>query len=162
MVVADNAGWVSDLRAKGFAVYKGDRHRVWAYLYPEQLLVETTIEGQARYLADWMFKTFTTVTSVAPPHPPASCECFTWPRAGGTRGSPREHRVQVHAARTRRLLRQTAPTYSRADGTTRGTAQPHRDATPGLGIRPASSAARCDGAVRVGLIYRCAGELPIA
>lgn len=71
MVVADNAGWVNDFRANGFAVYKGDRHRVWAYLYPEQLLAETTIEGQARYLADWVYKTFTTVTSVAPPHPPA-------------------------------------------------------------------------------------------
>lgn len=67
VVVEQNAGWVSDLRESGFAVYKGRRQRVWDYLYPEQLLAETTVEGQARYLADWVQRTFERLTLTPPP-----------------------------------------------------------------------------------------------
>ena len=40
---------------------------MWAFLYPEQLLVETTLEGQARYLADWVVGRFEALTAVPPP-----------------------------------------------------------------------------------------------
>lgn len=68
VVEDDNAGWVSELRAKGFYVYQGNYRRVWAFLYPEQLLAETTIEGQAGVLADWVVEKFELLASKPPPH----------------------------------------------------------------------------------------------
>jgi hypothetical protein len=66
--VEGNAGWVNDRRTDGFTAYKGPHYqRMWAFLYPEQLLVETTLEGQARYLADWVVGRFEALTAVPPP-----------------------------------------------------------------------------------------------
>jgi hypothetical protein len=66
--VDENTGWVNDLRQNNFAVYKGHYQRVYAFLYPEQLLAETTLDGQARYLTDWVVETFARLTSTPPPH----------------------------------------------------------------------------------------------
>jgi hypothetical protein len=67
VAISENAGWVSDRRTEGFAAYEGDYQRMWAFLYPEQLLVETTLEGQARHLADWVVGRFEALTAVPPP-----------------------------------------------------------------------------------------------
>jgi hypothetical protein len=67
VAISEIAGWVSDRRTEGFAAYEGDYQRMWGFLYPEQLLVETTLEGQARYLADWVVGRFEAVSAVPPP-----------------------------------------------------------------------------------------------
>jgi hypothetical protein len=68
VVVDANSGWVSDLRNGGFYVYKGNYQRVWKFLYPEQLLAATTLEEQARLLADWVVTTFEHLAAMPPPH----------------------------------------------------------------------------------------------
>ena len=64
-----NAGWTSGLRDDGFEVYRDKDYRAAArFLYPEQLLVEATLEGQAQYLSDWVVSAFRDLIGNPPPH----------------------------------------------------------------------------------------------
>ena len=68
-VVEQNVEWLSSLRAGGFHdSQRAGYHRVRAFVYPEQLLSETTLEGQARALADWVIERFELLISMPPLH----------------------------------------------------------------------------------------------
>lgn len=56
--------------ALGFESYPNRserRHRIFRFLYPEQLLAETTLSGQARFLGDWVLDAFRTLVDRPPP-----------------------------------------------------------------------------------------------
>lgn len=63
----EGSDWLRDLADKGFVAARDDLARVWRYHYPEQLLVETTLEGQAEALGRWVVDAFCDLAITGPP-----------------------------------------------------------------------------------------------
>ena len=63
-----NEAWLANFQADGFERVSDWYWRLWRYSYPEQLMVETTLEAQGRRLGEWVVEAFRTLESVAPPN----------------------------------------------------------------------------------------------
>jgi hypothetical protein len=59
--------WISNHAESGFERVSDNYWRLWRYLYPEQLMARTTLEAQARLLADWVEHSFRLLAETPPP-----------------------------------------------------------------------------------------------
>jgi hypothetical protein len=59
--------WISHHAESGFERVSDNYWRLWRYLYPEQLMAQTTLEAQARLLADWVVHSFRLLAETPPP-----------------------------------------------------------------------------------------------
>ena len=67
MFDAANQVWLSELGKHGFERVQDWYWRLWRYRYPEELLASTSLEEQARALADWVLESFQIVEASPPP-----------------------------------------------------------------------------------------------
>ena len=65
--VADNAEWLADLRQRGFEYLQDSYWRLWRFRYPEELLSESTLDGQGERLGKWVVDAFETLAGHPPP-----------------------------------------------------------------------------------------------
>lgn len=68
-VVEENEAWIASLLSAGFVwCWFGDFYRLVRVKYPDELLSETTLEGQGLLLAGWIAETFRLLEASPPPH----------------------------------------------------------------------------------------------
>jgi hypothetical protein len=64
---AGNEAWLASLRALGFERVQSWYWRLWRSLYPEQLMVDQTVEEQGRRLGEWVVESFRQAAANPPP-----------------------------------------------------------------------------------------------
>lgn len=64
---ASNEPWIAAVAAAGFERVSAWYWRLWRPLYPEQLMVEETLEAQGRRLGDWVVAAFRELEETPPP-----------------------------------------------------------------------------------------------
>jgi hypothetical protein len=65
--IVGNEAWLRERSAAGFEYVQDSYWRLVRYLYPEQLLSETTIEDQAAKLGRWIVESFALLAKAPPP-----------------------------------------------------------------------------------------------
>lgn len=63
---AENDAWLTARSLEGFERVQAWYWRLWRTKYPEELLVESTIDEQAQLLADWIIETFSLLEDQPP------------------------------------------------------------------------------------------------
>jgi hypothetical protein len=68
LAIAGNEAWLAGLQAEGFERVSDWYWRLWRYSYPEQLMVEPTLEAQGHRLGRWVVEAFRTLEVAIPPN----------------------------------------------------------------------------------------------
>jgi hypothetical protein len=63
----ENAAWIAALETEGFERVQAWYWRLWRARYPEELMAEATLAGQAQRLADWVIDGIRAIRSSPPP-----------------------------------------------------------------------------------------------
>lgn len=66
--IPENADWVAARRKDGFEYVNSWSWRLWRHRYPEELLGETTLDGQAELLGRWVVESFDLLAKAPPPN----------------------------------------------------------------------------------------------